>query len=152
LLNVGLMAYNVILKLVVMERKNVQELARLVKEHRLQKKYTQQELAEFTGISLRSIQRIENAEVLPRMYTQNVLAAQLGFSFTEQEQLVSASVKKLNYNQKLVLTIGIAVLLILLACAFVFQSPTFPESLFELTLFIAAVIAFYTTLMLVVWR
>lgn len=146
------MAYNVILKLVVMERTNVNDLARLVKEHRLKKRYTQQELADCTGISLRSIQRIENAEVLPRMYTQNVLAAQLGFSFAEQEQLGQGPAIQLNHNQKLVLTFGIAVLLILLACSFVFQSSTFPESLFELTLFIAAFIALYTTLMLAVWR
>ena len=138
--------------MVVMERKNVQELARLVKAHRLQKKYTQQELAEFTGISLRSIQRIENAEVLPRMYTLNVLATQLGFTFDEQEPAEQLSSRKLNYSQKLILTFGIALMLILLACAFVFQSLTFPESLFELSLFVAAVITLYTTVMLAVWR
>jgi transcriptional regulator with XRE-family HTH domain len=146
------MAYNVILKFVVMERKNVQELARLVKEHRLQKKYTQQELAAFTGVSLRSIQRIENAEVVPRMYTQNVLAAQLGFTLDENEPLIQLSAGKLNRSQKLVLTFSIALLLTLLACAFVFQSSTFPESLFELTLFIAAILVLYTASMLVVWR
>ena len=42
------------------------DIANLIKEGRAIQGYTQQELSELTGISLRSIQRIENEEVLPR--------------------------------------------------------------------------------------
>ncbi|WPU96141.1 helix-turn-helix domain-containing protein [Mucilaginibacter sabulilitoris] len=135
-----------------MEHKNVQELARLVRQHRLQKKFTQQELAECTGISLRSIQRIENAEVWPRTYTLKTLATQLGFELDQKEPIKHIAARKLNQHQKLVLTFGLAFLLILLACAFVFQSPTFPETQFELSLYVAGVIVVYTIFMLIIWR
>lgn len=97
-------------------------------------------------ISLRSIQRIENAEVWPRTYTLKMLAAQLGFELDQKESIKHIATHKLNQHQKLVLTFGLAFLLILLACAFVFQSPTFPETQFELSLYIAGVIVLYTVL------
>lgn len=53
-------------------------VATLIKEGRAIKGITQQELSNLTGISLRSVQRIENEEVLPRLYTIRVLAEQLG--------------------------------------------------------------------------
>lgn len=136
-----------------MDRKNAEQFARLVKQHRLQKKYTQQDLAEQTGISIRSIQRIENAEVLPRLYTLNVLANQLGFTFDApdiiEEKIVAP---RFNRSQKMVLSVGVALLFLLLACAFVFQSATFPENQFELSLYIAFIIAVYTVILLGIWR
>src|SRR4051812_41458863 len=56
------------------------DLASLIKEGRAIKGYTQQQLSERTGISLRSIQRIENEEVLPRSYTISVLVGELDVS------------------------------------------------------------------------
>ena len=53
---------------------NKEDIARLVKDGRIAMGYTQQELSDLTRISLRSVQRIENAEVLPRLYTLKLLA------------------------------------------------------------------------------
>jgi len=64
-----------------MDQLNKEAIARLVREGRAAKGYTQQELSEITGISLRSVQRIENAEVQPRMFTIKILAEHLGFSW-----------------------------------------------------------------------
>ena len=50
------------------------EIATVVKNARLKKPLTQKELSELAGISLRSLQRIENAAVSPRLYTLNRLA------------------------------------------------------------------------------
>jgi transcriptional regulator with XRE-family HTH domain len=58
---------------------NKEQLAQLVREKRTAKGITQQELADMAGISLRSVQRIENGEVLPRSYTLRVIAEKLGF-------------------------------------------------------------------------
>lgn len=71
-----------------MEQPSKEVIARLVREGRAAKGYTQQELSEMTGISLRSVQRIENAEVQPRMYTVKILAEHLGFAW---EEVVEAS-------------------------------------------------------------
>jgi transcriptional regulator with XRE-family HTH domain len=136
-----------------MDQKNVTEIARLVKENRVLKNYTQQELAELTGISLRSIQRIENAEVSPRLYTLNILKGCLAFTVEPEQQVINISVKAtLNAQQKNILSIGIAVLLFLLACAFVFQSSTFPENAFELSLYVAAIVGVYTIMMFRIWK
>jgi transcriptional regulator with XRE-family HTH domain len=136
-----------------MDQKNITEIARLVKENRVLKNYTQQELAELTGISLRSIQRIENAEVSPRLYTLNVLKGCLDFTVESGHQVIDITAKaSLNLQQKKILSIGIAALLILLACAFVFQSPTFPENAFELSLYTAGFVGFYTIIMFRIWR
>jgi transcriptional regulator with XRE-family HTH domain len=130
-----------------------QKIARLVKENRVLKNYTQQELADMTGISLRSIQRIENAEVSPRLYTLNVLKGCLDFTVEPEQQIINISAKgPFNSQQKNILSIGIAVLLFLLACAFVFQSPTFPENAFELSLYVAAIVGFYTIVMFKIWK
>ena len=61
-----------------------------IKELRLRKGLTQEELADQTGLSVRTIQRIENGEVDPRTYTLNALAEALG---VELESLTSISVK-----------------------------------------------------------
>lgn len=136
-----------------MDQKNITEIARLVKENRVMKNYTQQELADMTGISLRSIQRIENAEVSPRLYTLNVLKGCLDFTVEPEQHVINITTKTpLNQQQKKILSIGIAVLLILLAAAFVFQSPTFPESAFELSLYVAAIVGFYTVILFRIWK
>jgi transcriptional regulator with XRE-family HTH domain len=53
----------------------------MIKEHRLNKGLTQEELAEKTGISVRTIQRIENNEGDPRSHTLHLLAEALGIDF-----------------------------------------------------------------------
>ena len=49
-------------------------IASIVKEGRLAKGYTQKEVSDLTGISLRSIQRIENGEVEARTYSLKALS------------------------------------------------------------------------------
>ena len=55
-------------------------IANIVKERRMHLKYTQQELADKSKLSLRSIQRIEKGEVIPRMHTLKALSDSLNIS------------------------------------------------------------------------
>jgi transcriptional regulator with XRE-family HTH domain len=49
-----------------------------IKEARIRKGMTQEELALETGINIRTIQRIENGEVIPRSYSLRTIAEMLG--------------------------------------------------------------------------
>jgi transcriptional regulator with XRE-family HTH domain len=71
-----------------MESLDKKRLADVVKSGRATKGYTQQELADLTRISLRSIQRIENGEVEPRVYTLRLLEEHLGVSITAVAAIV----------------------------------------------------------------
>ncbi len=131
------------------------KVARLVREGRTRKGITQQELSEACGISLRSVQRIENGEVLPRLYTIRVLAEQLEIAdrLTETAAVADepesstllppesavaaeepANLKRhaaksvLNTPRKIILTIGIALIILLGVVAFLAQSARFPET------------------------
>lgn len=53
----------------------------LIKELRLKKGITQEELASMTDISVRTIQRIESGEVDPRAYTLQSIASALGVEY-----------------------------------------------------------------------
>jgi transcriptional regulator with XRE-family HTH domain len=55
-------------------------LAKKIKELRSRKGFSQEELAERSGLSLRTIQRIENGETFPRGDTLNKLTAALNVS------------------------------------------------------------------------
>lgn len=129
-----------------------QKLAEVIRTQRAAKGYTQNDLAEKTGISLRSIQRIEKGEVLPRPFTIKALASVLQFS---NQDLKPAEDKVPSSNhlrsKKIILSAGIPPVLLLLALAFVVQSPTFPETTFELILFWAAVIFFIGIFQWVLW-
>ncbi|SEW35791.1 Helix-turn-helix [Chitinophaga sp. YR573] len=155
------------------------DIACLIKEGRVIQGYTQQELSELTGISLRSIQRIENEEVLPRSYTIRVLATQLGVlsKLTQQEsrtpvqeitkepeippvniepsqQVNSSSFppKVLNKPRRIILSIGIGVLLILGTAAFIAQSAKFPETPFECLLLWMGIAGAYMITLLMLWK
>lgn len=109
-------------------------IASIVKESRLAKGYTQQELAERTNLSLRSIQRIESGEVEPRAYTLKVLAAILDIPL--QNLLNTSSIPQQGSSttaKKVILSFGLSFLIILLAMAYAAQS-TFPETHFEAAL------------------
>jgi len=54
----------------------------LIKELRIKKGLTQEELAEMTELSARTIQRIENGEVDPRSYTLQMIAKALDVDFS----------------------------------------------------------------------
>jgi len=55
---------------------------RLIKELRLKKGMTQEELADKTEVSARTIQRIENGDVDPRAYTLQMIAKALEVDFS----------------------------------------------------------------------
>ncbi len=59
------------------------EIGKFIKELRLKKGLTQEELAEKTDISVRTIQRIENGEVDPRLYTLQSIASVLDIEYEE---------------------------------------------------------------------
>jgi transcriptional regulator with XRE-family HTH domain len=58
------------------------ETGKLIKELRLKKGMTQEDLAEKTEVSARTIQRIENGEVDPRAYTLQMIAKALEVEFS----------------------------------------------------------------------
>jgi LPXTG-motif cell wall-anchored protein len=124
----------------------------------LSKGLTQKELSEQTNISVRSIQRIENAELVPRSYTLKTIAEALGISLeslplTEPEKKEAEREEvRGNKTSKIILSIGISLITVFLAAAFIFQSPGFPETGFEALLFWAGIIALLTLILFLVWR
>ncbi len=58
---------------------------------RKSKSITQEELSEMTGLSVRTIQRIETGEVNPRAYSLRQLASALGFEINSLPSQVSSS-------------------------------------------------------------
>lgn len=125
-----------------------QHIADLVKTARLAKGYTQLDLAEKSNISLRSIQRIENAEVNARVYTLRILAQVLEFP-VPVEVLVGLTREKAHSKQhgksshSFLIAVVIGICFILFASAFLSQSSVFPETTFELLLFWALVTSLY---------
>ncbi|TDO23925.1 helix-turn-helix domain-containing protein [Pedobacter duraquae] len=135
-------------------------ISRIIKERRLAKGYSQQELAQLCLLNLRSVQRIEKAEVLPRSYTLKLLAEMLDIdpeeliyrpeiqgSTAEEESFMT----KLNLPGKIILTCSTALLFFILAVAYLSQSASFPETTFELFLFIGALLIFYTGIAWKIW-
>lgn len=138
-------------------------IAAVIKEGRLAKGYTQKELAELARVSLRSVQRLENAQLMPRSFTLKTIAAVLDIPFerlnTAEETGTDAAVnqeqvshKAAGRAQKVVLSIGLTLALLLLAGAYISQSRRFPETNFEALLFWAVTILLITSLLLLVWR
>ena len=63
-----------------MDQTDRERLAKLIRDGRVTKGITQQELSDLAGLSLRSIQRIEKAEVAPRAYTLRILFEKLAIA------------------------------------------------------------------------
>jgi transcriptional regulator with XRE-family HTH domain len=73
----------------------------LIKELRMKKGLTQEELAYKTELSTRTIQRIENGDVDPRAYTLQMIAKALDVDFSifvEDESEESQEIRKLDDN------------------------------------------------------
>ena len=149
-----------------MSQLDKEKVAKLVREARITKGYTQQQLSDLAGISLRSVQRIENGEVIPRAYTLRILAEKLGLPVpipatspdpqtttpTDSQTTPATPHPNPNRPRKLILTIGIGLLLLLGAGAFLAQSAKFPETDFERFLFWMGVFAVYTLALLRIWK
>ncbi|HVW97453.1 MAG TPA: helix-turn-helix transcriptional regulator [Mucilaginibacter sp.] len=129
--------------------KRINPIGQLVKVGRNKKKYTQQQLAELSGISLRSVQRIERGEVSPRQYTLNLLADILETDFSERPTLRPTPSGRFSRERRMILSIGSGLIWLLLGLAYIFQSPFFPETAFELMLYIAGFLGVY---MMALWR
>lgn len=138
-----------------------------LREGRLSKGLTQKELSERSNISIRSIQRIENGEIIPRSYTLKTLAGILELSFEEfmksaRKQNITIdehddvetkpSSSSLNHPQRIILSIGIGLVITFLAWAFASQAENFPETTFELLVFVATVLTLITSALFFLWR
>jgi transcriptional regulator with XRE-family HTH domain len=137
-----------------MKKNQKQMISELVKQGRLSKGYTQKELSGLSNISVRSIQRIENGEIVPRSYTLKTLSGILGLSFENIQKagLTEKPGYKINKGQKIILSIGISLFILLLSWAFIAQSPRFPETHFEFFIFSAFVLSVITAILIIVWR
>lgn len=131
-----------------------EKIAHLIKTCRLAKGLTQSQLAECSGLSLRSIQRIESGAVIPRAYTLNLLADQLGFDIENLLEVTATEIPSIKYStpKRLILTISVAILFLLLAGAFLSQSSKFPETNFEHFIFWSIIIGAYTVFLLRLWK
>lgn len=139
-------------------------IAKLIKDARLKKGYSQQQLATLTQLNLRSVQRMEKAEVWPRAYNLKLLAQQLDLDtelllrlatpLHDEQQVVEAprSGKHPNQTKKLIFSLLITAIITLLAAAFLSQSPKFPETNFELFLFLASLVGLNGLLLWQIWK
>lgn len=146
------MSLNVIPEIALLTK---EQTATMVKVARLKKPLTQRELADKAGISLRSLQRIENADVLPRNYTWYQLAAHVDLSMIQQTnalQSLDAMPQRPSVVRKWILCISSLVILCLSFCAYVMQSPTFPETQFEACLMVLAACVIYAAILYLVWK
>lgn len=130
------------------------ELSSKIKSARLEKGYTQAELAQLTGLSLRSVQRIENGKVLPRSYTLRVIADKLGISLPTSPAKPPATkpTSSMGSIKKIILSICAALLLALLGGAFLSQAGRFPETNFEYLMFWSLLTTCYAAAMFAYWR
>lgn len=137
-----------------------EKIALLIKNARINRGYSQQQLADLVKLNLRSVQRIENAEVLPRAYNLNLIARELELDIAvlKEESNISDTAEPdqinntFNKPRKLILSIGIGLIGILLIAAFLSQSSGFPETSFELFLLLALVVMVYGIILWIIWR
>jgi transcriptional regulator with XRE-family HTH domain len=134
------------------------QTARIVRNARLKKPLTQKGLSDLAGISLRSLQRIENAEVMPRLYTLNRLAEHISLDIGSATQLPivfesnTALPGKQNRPRKWILSLSSLVVIVLSFSAFVVQSPTFPENLFETLNMVLFGCIIYAVIIYRIWK
>jgi transcriptional regulator with XRE-family HTH domain len=143
-----------------MQKTLKQMTASWLRDGRLSKGLTQKELSEKSHISIRSIQRIENGELIPRGHTLRTLAQILGLSFedfmkTTREQdfdIPQVESRTFTRPQRMVLSVGICLIISILSFAYVVQSPNFPETTFELLVFLSLPLSLMTVVLFLLWR
>jgi transcriptional regulator with XRE-family HTH domain len=77
------------------------EFGERLKELRTRLNYSQKEISEKTGLTVRTIQRIENNEVKPSLYSLRVLGEALQTDLTEVEKPSEAKPYEFNVNLKI---------------------------------------------------
>ncbi|WP_426485217.1 helix-turn-helix domain-containing protein [Flavobacterium sp. 2] len=135
------------------------KVGQCIKSARTAKGLTQIQLAEASGISLRSIQRIENGEVEARSYTLGVLQEKLNFELNathlkieSQSQYDKKNDIKNNRSKKIIYSYIGAGVIFIVSGFFLTMSASFPETNFELYTFMIATIAAYSLVLLLVWK
>ncbi len=73
----------------------------IIKETRIKKGLTQQQLADETGMTLRTIQRIENSEVKPSLNSLTAISKVLETDFSEFSQKPAAKPYEFNFTLKI---------------------------------------------------
>ena len=84
------------------------DLGDKIKSARTQKGITQKELAEKTGLTERTIQRIENHEVEPSVYSLNKISEILSFNFKTEKMRIMKRRNQIIYTVMIVWTIALA--------------------------------------------
>ena len=84
------------------------DLGDKIKSARTQKGITQKELAEKTGLTVRTIQRIENHEVEPSVYSLNKISEILSFNFKTEKMRIMKRRNQIIYTVMIVWTIALA--------------------------------------------
>ena len=137
-----------------MNKERQQIIATIVKEKRMELKYTQQELADISNISLRSIQRIEKGEVNPRMHTLKTLSYYLNFSvdILDEKYENSTVSKKSSLYKEAILSLILLCAILLIATAYITQSSNFPETTFELCIYYLVVVALMALALFYLWK
>lgn len=137
-----------------MDSTTTRKLGEMIKEARMARGYTQKELAELSGISIRSIQRIENGVLEARSYTLKTLCSILDIPWEKVTTVAQADMPQpvMNKQRKMILTVAVPVLLLLGSLAFVTQLHHFPETLFELMALIFGLALVITIFLWLLWR
>jgi len=84
------------------------DLGDKIKSARTKKGINQKELAEKTGLTERTIQRIENHEVEPSVYSLNKISEILSFDFQTEKMRIMKRRNQIIYTVMIVWTIALA--------------------------------------------
>ena len=84
------------------------DLGDKIKNARSENGITQKELAEKTGLTERTIQRIENHEVEPSVYSLNKISEILSFDFQTEKMRIMKRRNQIIYTVMIVWTIALA--------------------------------------------
>ncbi|WP_306565971.1 helix-turn-helix domain-containing protein [Flavobacterium lindanitolerans] len=126
---------------------------------RIAKGWTQSQLSEHSGIGLRSIQRIENGEVNARSYTLTKLKEHLDIRFDETHTVAISEITDFATESfinsrisKILLSYATGFAIATVSGIFLVNSSTFPETHFELFVFLCSLAIMYSILLLYIWR
>ncbi|WP_462248868.1 helix-turn-helix domain-containing protein [Ekhidna sp.] len=89
----------------------VLNLGEQIAKYRKERGYSQDELSQYSGISLRTIQRIEKGSVQPRGYTLRALSETLKIEISELEQESSPSNIEVEKKARTLNSLGLLVLI-----------------------------------------
>ena len=121
------------------------DLGDKIKAARTEKGITQKELAEKTGLTERTIQRIENHEVEPSVYSLNKISEILSFDFKTEKLRIMKRRNQIFYTIMIVWTIALAFNLI-------FTEFNFEDSWWELLIWFMTLVFVLTGQIYVPYR